>query len=194
LGLESDRVRAVLLLLVLLFDLPADFPVPLSPGTWWDYRESWTERLGGIDAITDTETRFEIRGTPEAPFIYQSGGDDPAAGPVVTGSGWVRLGPWTGEDPLPVPLVVGRSGPDSAGGAGWAVEAWEDVSVPAGSFRALRCALRTRRTDSILWIAPGVGVVRETDGPPGRRPDLERVLLAWSGGETTEDDPQAAPR
>jgi hypothetical protein len=182
------------LLLVLLLGPPADFAVPLSPGTWWDYRESWTERLGGIDAITDAETRFEIRGTPEAPFVYQIGGEDPVAGPVVTGAGWVRLGPWTGEDPLPVPLAVGRSGPPSAGGAGWTVEAWEDVSVPAGTFRALRCALRTRRTDSVLWIAPGVGVVRETHGPSRRRPDLERVLLAWSGGETPAAGPPDLPR
>jgi hypothetical protein len=181
-------------LIALLVGPPVGFPVPLSPGTWWDYRESWTERLGGLDAITDAETRFEIRGTPEAPFVYQSGGNDPAAAPVETGDGWIRLGPWTGEDPLPVPLAVGRSGPASAGGAGWTVEAWEDVSVPAGLFRALRCALRTRRTESVLWIAPGVGVVRETHGPPRLRPDLERVLLAWSGGEATEDEPGASAR
>jgi hypothetical protein len=190
-GVESGVVP-IALLLALLAGLPADFPVPLSPGTWWEYRESWTERLRGIDAITDAETRFEMRGTPEAPFIYQSGGDDPAAGPVVTGDGWIRLGPWTGEDPLPVPLTVGRSSPGPAGGAGWTVEAWENIAVPAGSFQALRCALRTLRTESILWIVPGVGVVRETHGPPGRRPDLERVLLRWSG-EAGEDDSHPTP-
>ncbi len=169
--------------------VPAGFPVPLTPGTWWDYRESWTERLGGIDSITDIETRFEVRGSAAAPFLYQSGGDDPSAGPVETGDGWIRLGPWTGEDPLPIPLQVGRSGPASGGGPGWQVEAEEDVTVPAGRYRALRCAFRTRRIESVLWIAPGVGVVRETHGPPGRRPDLERVLLAWSGGA---DETEAA--
>jgi hypothetical protein len=187
-------VRVLPLLLVLLLGVPAGFPVPLVPGTWWDYRESWTERLGSIDAITDSETRFEVRGSLEAPFLYQSGGDDPVAAPVETGEGWIRLGPWTGEDPLPVPLAVGRSGPAPPEAAGWQVEAEEEVTVPAGRYRALRCAIRTRRQESVLWIAPGVGVVRETHGPPGRRPDLERVLLAWSGGKPETDPDDGAPR
>jgi hypothetical protein len=172
-----------LLALALLVGIPEGFPVPLAPGTWWDYRESWAEDLGGIHSITEAATRFEVRGSSEAPFLFQSGGDDPVAAPVETGDGWIRLGPWTGEDPLPVPLEIGRSGPPSEAGAGWRVEAEDDVIVPAGRFRALRCAFRTRRMESVLWIAPGVGVVRETHGPPGRRPELERVLLAWSGGE-----------
>jgi hypothetical protein len=175
------------LLLAQLAGVPAGFPVPLAPGTWWDYRESWTEDLRGIHSTTDTRTRFEIRGSIESPFLFQSGGDDPVAGPVETGEGWIRLGPWTGEDPLPLPLEIGRAGPASEAGSAWRVEAGEDVTVPAGRFRALRCAFRTRRVESVLWIAPGVGVVRETHGPAGRRPDLERVLLAWSGGE--EADP-----
>ena len=171
-----------LILIAFLALVPAGFPVPLTPGTWWEYRESWTERLGGIDSITDLETRFTVTGSTEAPFLYRSGGDDPVAGPVEIGDGWIRLGPWTGEDPLPLPLEVGRSGPLSGGRPGWQVEAEEDVTVPAGRYRALRCAFRTWRMESVLWIAPGVGVVRETHGPPGRRPDLERVLLSWSGG------------
>ena len=104
-----------LVLIAALVLVPAGFPVPLTPGTWWDYRESWTERLGGIDSITDLETRFTVTGSIEAPFLYQSGGDDPVAGPVEIGDGWIRLGPWTGEDPLPLPLEVGRSGPPSGG-------------------------------------------------------------------------------
>lgn len=184
----------LVLVAALLAGVPVPFAVPLDPGTWWRYRESWTERLGGIDSITDLETRFEMRGSKEAPFVYQSGGDDPAAGPVEAGEGWIRLGPWTGEDPLPVPLELGRSGPASGGAASWKVEAEEDVEVPAGRFRALRCAFRTRRLESILWIAPGVGVVRETHGPPGRRPDLERVLLAWSGADDAAESPPASPR
>ncbi|MCG6920857.1 MAG: hypothetical protein LJF15_07220 [Acidobacteria bacterium] len=182
-----------LILLALLAQVPAGFPVPLAPGTWWDYRESWTERLGGIDSITDAETRFEVRGSVDSPFLYQSGGDDPVAAPVETGEGWIRLGPWTGEDPLPVPLEVGRSGPSSEAGPGWQVEAMEEVTVPAGRFRALRCAFRTHRMESVLWIAPGVGVVREAHGPPGLRPDLERVLLAWSGGEEQPERDASKP-
>ena len=174
------------LLLLLLVGVPVGFPIPLSPGTWWDYRESWTERLGGLDGITDSQTRFEVRGSAESPFLYQSGGDDPVAGPVEVGDGWIRLGPWTGEDPLPVPLVVGRAGPGGEGDPVWRVEVEEEVTVPAGRFRTLRCAFRTRRQESVLWIAPGVGVVRETHGPPGRRPDLERVLLNWSGGAAAD--------
>jgi hypothetical protein len=61
------------------------------------------------------------------------------------------------------------------------VEAEEEVSVPAGTVLALRCAIRTRRNVSLLWIVPGVGVVREAQGPPGRRPEIERVLLRWGG-------------
>ncbi len=57
--------------------------------------------------------------------------------------------------------------------------AQEEVTVPAGTFQALRCALRTWRNVSILWIAPGVGLVRETQGVPGRRPEIERALVKW---------------
>jgi hypothetical protein len=61
------------------------------------------------------------------------------------------------------------------------VEAEEEVRVPAGDFLARRCALRTRQIEAVLWIAPGIGVVRETQGVPGQRPEIERVLLRWSG-------------
>lgn len=157
-------------------------PIPLAPGTWWEYLESYTEYLGGVDSTTDEVTRFEVRGSHERPFLHQKGGADPSPGPVEIGEGWIRLGPWTGEDALPLPLEPGRSGPPSAPGAsGFTVEGEEEVTVPAGTFAALRCALRTRAFASVLWIAPGVGVVRETQGPSGRRPEIERVLLRWGG-------------
>jgi hypothetical protein len=155
------------------------FVFSLEPGTWWEYRESYAEPVGGIDAITDETTRFEVRGSREQPFLLQTGGADPGSGPVESGEGWIRLGPWTGEDALPLPLEVGRTGPPSEAGPGFAVEAEEEVSVPAGTFSTLRCALRTRENESVLWIAPGVGVVRETQGTPGQRPEIERVLLRW---------------
>ncbi len=155
------------------------FVFSLQPGTWWEFRESYSEPVGGIDSITDDLTRFEVRGTIERPFLQQTGGADPGSGPVEAGEGWIRLGPWTGEDTLPLPLVVGRSGPASEAGPGFTVEAEEQVSVPAGTFRALRCALRTRQNESVLWIVPDVGIVRETQGTPGQRPEIERVLLRW---------------
>ena len=34
-------------------------PIPLVPGTWWEYRESYTERKGEIDSTSDDITRFE---------------------------------------------------------------------------------------------------------------------------------------
>jgi hypothetical protein len=100
--------------------------------------------------------------------------------PVESGDGYLRLGPWTGDEALPLPLQVGRSGPAEDGRAAWIVESEEQVTVPAGVFTAFRCALRTWRSESLLWIAPGVGVVRETVGVPGRRPEIERVLLKAS--------------
>jgi len=155
-----------------------EFAVPLRPGTWWEYRESYAERLGEIDSINDDLTRFEVRGPEERLYIHQTGGADPASGPVEVGDGWIRLASWTGEDALPLPLAVGRKGPVSeAGAAAWTVEAEEEVTVPAGTFRALRCALRTPSAVAILWIAPGVGVVREQQGIPRTRPQIERVLL-----------------
>lgn len=155
-------------------------PIPLVPGTWWEYRESYTERIGALDSTSDDTTRFEIRGSTGRLFILQTGGADPAPGPLERGRDWIRLAPWTGEQALPLPLEVGRSGPPEEGGRpGWTVEAEEPVAVPAGAFRALRCALRTRRSESVLWVAPGVGVVRETQGAPGERPEIERVLLRW---------------
>jgi hypothetical protein len=170
---------ASVLLILLLLPPFLGFAVPLEPGTWWEYRESYTERIGSLDSTSDDTTRFEVRGSGARPFIRQNGGADPTSGPVESGPGWIRLTPWTGEDALPVPLEPGRSGPPSGAGAAWTVEEVEEVSVPAGTFAALRCALRTRENASVLWIAPGVGVVRETQGPPGRRPEIERVLLRW---------------
>jgi hypothetical protein len=155
-------------------------PFPLEPGAWWEYRESYAEPLGAIDSITDEVTRFEVRGRPGRPFIHQSGGADPGSGPAELGDGWLRLGPWTGEDPLPLPLEPGRARRGGDGESpGWTVETEEEVTVPAGTFRVLRCALRTLRSVSVLWIASGVGVVRETHGAPGARPEIERVLLRW---------------
>jgi hypothetical protein len=169
--------------------LALDLSVPLDPGTFWVYRESYTEHLGSIDSTTDETTRFEVRGSRRRPFILQTGGADPAPGPAEWGDDWLRLAPWTGEDPLPLPLEPGRSGPTQEGGGAWTVEEEEEVTVPAGTFRALRCAMRNRRNVSILWIVPGVGVVREAQGPPGRRPEIERVLLRWGGPSAPPSKP-----
>jgi hypothetical protein len=160
----------------------AESPVPLARGTYWEYRESYTEAQGEVDSTTDATTRFEVRGRVDRPYIHQEGGADPSPGPVEAGLGWIRLTPWTGEDALPLPLRPGRAGPRAEGGSAWTVEAEEDVEVPAGTFRALRCALRGPGSVSLLWIAPGVGVVRETQGSgrSGRRPEIERVLLRWA--------------
>jgi len=174
--LESGDMNPFLLVLLL-----QSAPVfPLEPGTWWEYRESYAERIGGLDSITDETTRFEVRGSTARPFVHQSGGADPGSGPVESGEDWIRLGPWTGEEPLPLPLEPGRAASADGAGTGWTVEAEEQVTVPAGTFRALRCALRTRQTVSVLWIAPTVGIVREVQGPPDGRPEIERVLLRWS--------------
>jgi hypothetical protein len=157
-------------------------PIPLERGTFWEYRELYSEPRGEIDSTTESATRFEVRGSADRPFIDQKGGADPSSGPVETGEGWIRLAPWTGEDALPLPLEVGRTGPQVDGGGAWTVEAEDEVTVPAGTFRALRCVQRSGFTSaSILWIAPGVGVVKEVQGTlaPGRRPEIERVLVRW---------------
>jgi hypothetical protein len=180
--LPGRRAAAVPGLAFVLFAL-SDSPFPLSPGTWWEYRESYTEHIGSLDSTTDDSTRFEVRGTAARPFIHQSGGVDPVSAPLEEGEGWIRLEVWTGEEALPLPLEVGASGPVGEGEKEpWRVEAAEDTTVPAGTFHALRCALRTPRNVSILWIAPEVGVVREIQGAPDARPDIERVLLRWQPG------------
>jgi hypothetical protein len=180
----------VLFLLIVLGALP----LPVEPGTWWEFRESYTERVGDLEATSEDVTRFEVRGSRERPFLHQSGGVDPGSGPIEAGEDWLRLGPWTGEDPLPLPLEKGRAAPGGeAGLRGWLVEEEEDVTVPAGTFRALRCALRTPGSDSVLWIAPGTGIVREWQGVPGRkRPEIERVLLRWA--PAASPSPSPAPR
>lgn len=169
-------------MIALLLVLAAAPPFPVAPGDFWDYRETYAEHRGDVDVVTDEDTRFEMRGTPGRPLVVQTGGVDPAgAAPIEIGEDWIRLGPWTGEEALPLPLAVGARRPaDDEGRAGWVVEATEEVSVPAGRFTALRCALRTWRSESVLWIVPDVGVVRETQGSPGRRPEIERVLLRAS--------------
>lgn len=157
-------------------------PFPVVPGGSWEYRETYAEHRGDVDVVTDEDTRFEVRGTARRPLVVQTGGVDPAgAAPIEIGEDWIRLGSWTGEEALPLPLVVGATRPaDDEGRAGWVVEAEEEVTVPAGRFTALRCALRTWRSESVLWIVAEVGVVRETQGSPGRRPEIERVLLRAS--------------
>jgi hypothetical protein len=158
-------------------------PIPLDPGTWWEYQETYSVPSGELDLITDEVTRFAVTGSAARPFVHQTGGADPASAPVESGPGFIRLGPWTGEEALPIPLEVGRAGPSSEGEEPWRVEAEEEVTVPAGTFKALRCAVRTPGSAAVLWIAPGTGVVKETQGVPGRRPEIERVLLRWSGSK-----------
>lgn len=169
------------LALVALGASDASLPFPLDEGAFWVYREAYAEKRGALFSITEEETRFFVRRTAGQVFVVQKGGADPAgAVPVETGPGFVRLGPWTGDEALPLPLAVGRSGPAEDGRAAWTVEAEEPVSVPAGQFTAFRCALRTWRSESLLWIAPGVGIVKETTGAPGQRPEIERVLVKAS--------------
>lgn len=163
--------------------LPEDSPIPLRHGSFWEYRESYAQQRGEVAATTDETTRFEMHSGRRGFYVAQKGGADPVSGPVERGDGWIRLLPWTGEDALPVPLALGGVGPgSSADHDGWKVEAEEDVAVPAGAFRAFRCAIRTWTQVSILWITPGVGVVKETHGTPGRKPEIERVLLRWRRG------------
>jgi hypothetical protein len=160
-----------------------DSPIPLAPGNFWEYLESYAEQHAGVSAIEEATTRFEMRRGRRGFYVVQKGGADPTSGPVERGLGWIRLLPWTGEDALPLPLVAGRVGPgSSADHAGWKVEEEEELTVPAGTFKTLRCAIRTWTQVSLLWIAPGVGVVKETQGVPGRTPEIERVLLRWRRG------------
>jgi len=175
------------LLLAGLLAEPLDSPVPLGAGTWWEYRESYTEHLGPLDSTEESLTRFAVHRGRRGLFITQSGGADPVSGPAEIGVGYLRLAPWTGEEALPLPLEPGKEGSVSDPALRpWRVEGEEEVEVPAGRFRALRCANRTRHNVSLLWIAPGVGIVKEAHGPPGRRPEIERVLLRWSGSATAE--------
>ena len=155
----------------------------MKPGAWWSYRELVREPVGPIWSTTEYTTRFDLRQVGHALLLVQTGGADPGTGPVERGEGWLRLGVWTGEEALPMPLVVGATGPGAEPGLrGWTVEASEQVKVPAGTFAdALRCALRTGTSESVLWIEPTIGVVRETYGRPGQPPDVERQLLRWSG-------------
>jgi hypothetical protein len=167
---------SIALALFLLNPLPADWP--FVPGTSWEYRELSREKVGPIWSASETETRFTARGSERRPFLHQEGGVDPSSGPIERGAGWVRLLPWTGEEALPWPLEVGATGPAADDGTpGWRVEGEETVSVPAGDYRAFRCALRTSASWSILWIAPDIGIVREEHGVPGDPAELERVLL-----------------
>ena len=88
--------RAMFLLVLL-----AEIAIPLAPGTFWEYRESSVDRIGELDSITDEVTRFEVRGAPGRLTIRQTGGVDPASGPVEMAEDWIRLTPWTGEEALP---------------------------------------------------------------------------------------------
>jgi hypothetical protein len=96
------------------------------------------------------------------------------------GEGFLRFGILTGDEALPLPLRVET--PPVADPSRFTVEGEEVLEVPSGIYLTLRCAVRTARFVSILWIAEGVGVVRQVEGRPGAHPDLERVLLRWGDG------------
>jgi hypothetical protein len=180
-------IPASLFLAVLLLGTPSA-ATPFTAGAWWEYRELARERAGTIWSATESTTRFEVRRTRDGLFLHQSGGADPAPGPIERGEGWLRLTPWTGEEALPDPLTTGAAGPPAEDGLEpWRVEGEELVSVPAGDFRAFRCALRTSSLESVLWVVPDVGVVQEMHGVAGQPPELQRVLLRWSGGVTRPD-------
>ena len=165
--------------LALILLLLADLPFSLEPGTSWEYREAYTEHLGDLDSTTDDVTRFEVRGTAGHLVLRQSGGPDPSTAPIERTEGWLRFGVFTGEEVLPLPLEADPNRQEAEPRA-FAVEGEEVLTVPAGQYLVLRCTLRTPTSLSILWIAPGVGVVRQVEGRPGARPDLERVLLRWT--------------
>jgi hypothetical protein len=170
----------VSIVLVLLLLNPASADWPFAPGTWWDYRELSREKVGPIWSASEAETRFTVRGSLIRSFIAQEGGAEPSSGPVELGPDWVRLVPWTGEEALPWPLRVGAAGPSADDGTpGWRVELEETVSVPAGTYRTFRCALRTSVSWSVLWVAPDIGIIKEEHGAPRDPPELERVLLRW---------------
>jgi hypothetical protein len=172
-------------LVALFFSLSAaeGVPFPLEVGTWWEFKESYTEHLGEIDSTSEDLTRFEVRGTGSRLVLRQTGGPDAATTPIEVGEDWLRFGVFTGEDALPLPL---RAGSASGNLHRFTVEKEEVVKVPSGVYLALRCSLRTRDLVSLLWIAEGVGVVREVEGRPDAHPDLERVLVRW--GESRRGD------
>jgi hypothetical protein len=178
--------------LVLL--LQVQVPLPLEVGTWWEYREISREKSGPLWVASETVTHFVVRSLDGRPFLHQEGGFDPSPGPIERGDDWIRLAPWTGEEPLPLPLAVGAVGPGlEAELQGWRVETQETISVPAGEFTVFRCALRSPEEDAVLWIAPDVGVIRETQGVPGQPPDTERLLLRWSGEKQRAPGAAASP-
>lgn len=160
-------------------------PFSIAPGTWWEYREAYTEHLGPVDSTSEDVTKFEVRGWGGKLFIRQTGNSDSGSTPVEVGGGGLRFGVFTGEETLPLPLQVGAKA-RSTEGVTFEVEAEERVEVPSGVYLAFRCALRTKNALSLLWVAPGVGIVRQVEGRPGAHPDLERVLLRWDAPEVAQ--------
>jgi len=75
----------------------------------------------------------------------------------------------TSHPDYPEPLKVGMKweNPDLPGAIdrddnmyAYYVEAIEDVTVPAGSFKCFRITFRTCPDDTIEWFCPGVGIVK----------------------------------
>ncbi|MCU0242920.1 MAG: hypothetical protein MUF51_10910 [Vicinamibacteria bacterium] len=187
------RVACLALLNAPALPQAAPAALPLTPGRWWEYEELLTEKIGPLRSTSEARTRFEIASEGRRRILRQFGGFDPGSGPVETGANWIRLGPWTGEQLLPLPLEVGAIGPASDGMPGWHIEAEEEVEVPAGRFRALRCTLRTDGNVAILWIAPTVGVIREQSGPSIEHPEMERRLVKWSGADLDTEKQTTQP-
>ncbi|HEY8485760.1 MAG TPA: hypothetical protein VIL11_00060 [Limnochordales bacterium] len=185
----------------------ADGPVPLPyvrGPSWWLYRSNfgparvelqefapqdgarwylWNIRVAGAfmaerlrldwQGLFITAREYRFLGWTLARFSI----DPPecvVAAPLEVGNRW--QGSWQAVDPA-------RPGQPAEGRLEGAVEALEEVSVPAGHFRAYR--IRLLRTDSqggrvqtVIWLDPQVGVVK-ADGLlwwPGPIGTVQRLL------------------
>jgi hypothetical protein len=198
------------LLLLTAATLPAEPLLPTAVGTTWEYevkdsaapaaigssvvRAVGTERIADVDAVKlETTTSGDVSKTElvtvneRGVFCYRRTSSD---GKVVT------------FDPpqtvVPAQLAVGTKWEldDEVHGSAmhqeFTVAAEEEVTVPAGKFRAWRyqCARPWPLSARVeRWFTPGVGLVKETTqthGPTGRL--LQRVtrsLKHFSRGESS---------
>jgi hypothetical protein len=152
--------------------------MPLAVGNRWDYAVVWDdgsreERSLSITVLLMKDTWSAADGP--LPCFWSRENDI-----VTMGAAGVRT------DLLYLPPVVGNGWWTSAPGGrrAWCrVTGREDVRVPAGNFRDCVHVLMLPEETALqmdYWFAPGVGLVRCSEGRRGRAPSVVRELTGYA--------------
>lgn len=153
-----------------------------GPVVWTISHGSWEGRPAVIQTARQGDTAFDPKTHANMASLDPEGKATMVFDPPV-GYQWpLQVGKtWTSKHTVTTP-ATGRSVPLEVN---WKVEAWEDVTVPAGTFKAYKVVTTNNLGEAeTRWTAPAVGVwtVKRLVSRPATHPqgagELEAVLLS----------------